>query len=450
MFKVVITGNIGTGKSTVMKALQKSLGDISAVFTSADDIVTALYDNPEVLMELNQAFGVVTKKEVGALIFANDVNQYYLDQLNAIFAPYIVQMLIDKATSNFNEVIEVPYFFKMMLSSEPEFKVMKIIREMYQVVAVAAADEDERFRRIVERSKETHPHYTEDMIRGIMDAQIPDKLGCALADIAIFNSYNEAALKPVIKEYANHHLILAKAAFSTRVYIDHDVPAHHNTINRNILRCVDYAYAEEHRHYHNIDHINGMLCALEQSDYEHKRHPSLLLAILFHDYVYEPGGDQNEAKSFLAMMDLLEMFQPEFDEEVPNIIELANLLIIETVTHSVTPISNTYLGSMSKLFGFDCIEMGRVLCDLDLWGFQGDYWSVVTTNDCHIRMEFADISDNEWHLGRSEFLLTMLDRKQIYTSKTFATEDANRRAIDNITQLYDYHKKKYLEGDSTK
>ena len=56
------------------------------------------------------------------------------------------------------------------------------------------------------------------------------------------------------------------------------------------------AYAEPHRHYHTLDHIADLLRLLEKhggvSDAD-----AVKLAILFHDAVYDPARQDNEAAS---------------------------------------------------------------------------------------------------------------------------------------------------------
>jgi predicted metal-dependent HD superfamily phosphohydrolase len=53
-------------------------------------------------------------------------------------------------------------------------------------------------------------------------------------------------------------------------------------------------YAEEHRKYHNLNHIDPMLGWLDATG---ERNDCVELAIWFHDAVYDPLGKDNEAKS---------------------------------------------------------------------------------------------------------------------------------------------------------
>lgn len=64
-----------------------------------------------------------------------------------------------------------------------------------------------------------------------------------------------------------------------------------------VLAELTAAYLEPARHYHTLEHIAALLRLLE----EHKAHlidqDALALAILFHDVVYDPRRQDNEAQS---------------------------------------------------------------------------------------------------------------------------------------------------------
>ena len=59
--KIVVTGTIGSGKSTLCAALATRLPGFSVV--SVDDIVRSIYDDADFLTHLSNDFGVVSRKE---------------------------------------------------------------------------------------------------------------------------------------------------------------------------------------------------------------------------------------------------------------------------------------------------------------------------------------------------------------------------------------------------
>ena len=56
-------------------------------------------------------------------------------------------------------------------------------------------------------------------------------------------------------------------------------------------------YGEEHRFYHNLDHIEHCLGELDQAGDQVEDRDAVELAIWFHDLVYEIGAGDNEAQS---------------------------------------------------------------------------------------------------------------------------------------------------------
>jgi len=113
--------------------------------------------------------------------------------------------------------------------------------------------------------------------------------------------------------------------------------------NLGVPKTVLLAYEEKHRFYHNLDHIVTMInSALIQDILT----DDLLLAIVFHDIVYEPRLDNNEEKS-------AELFKTYIDN--PQVVQA----ILETKTHKPTT------------------ELSKNLCDLDLEVLKYDFSSIV-------------------------------------------------------------------------
>jgi predicted metal-dependent HD superfamily phosphohydrolase len=64
-----------------------------------------------------------------------------------------------------------------------------------------------------------------------------------------------------------------------------------------VLEGTMRAYAEPHRHYHTLDHIAALLTLLRRHGADIADRDALTLAILFHDVVYDPSRQDNEAAS---------------------------------------------------------------------------------------------------------------------------------------------------------
>jgi predicted metal-dependent HD superfamily phosphohydrolase len=77
-------------------------------------------------------------------------------------------------------------------------------------------------------------------------------------------------------------------------------------------------YAEDHRKYHNISHIDRMLGWLDATG---ERNDSVELAIWFHDAVYDPLGKDNEALSARYFTDHLGSYvTASLNEDVERLI----------------------------------------------------------------------------------------------------------------------------------
>lgn len=57
------------------------------------------------------------------------------------------------------------------------------------------------------------------------------------------------------------------------------------------------AYGEPHRHYHTLDHVAALLVLLDRHADAGSDRDALILAILFHDAIYDPSRQDNEAAS---------------------------------------------------------------------------------------------------------------------------------------------------------
>jgi len=94
MIKVGLTGNIGSGKSTVARIFEV----LGVPVFNADSKAKIILDHPSTLLELKETFGseVITdgltnRKELAKLVFNN---KKALDQLNAIIHPKVRQQLL--------------------------------------------------------------------------------------------------------------------------------------------------------------------------------------------------------------------------------------------------------------------------------------------------------------------------------------------------------------------
>lgn len=156
-------------------------------------------------------------------------------------------------------------------------------------------------------------------------------------------------------------------------------------------------YSEEHRHYHNFNHISQMLNNVKVYSLTESEKIILRLAILYHDYIYFPERKDNEAKSANEFLLRLMNNKIEFDEDAIGRNKVAgavNIMILDTINHEPT------------------FYLSNILIDLDLWWLhdEGAYFS----DKCLIRQEFEMFSDKEFTEGRIKWIKSMLNKDRIF------------------------------------
>ena len=105
--RIVVTGSIGTGKSTVCQALLQHMPGYELV--SADQMVHDLYaNNAEFQAGLQSKFGTTDRKAIARIVFADRARRVELEALSWAFLAQAVDALFLKE----NVIFEFPLFFE--------------------------------------------------------------------------------------------------------------------------------------------------------------------------------------------------------------------------------------------------------------------------------------------------------------------------------------------------
>lgn len=165
------------------------------------------------------------------------------------------------------------------------------------------------------------------------------------------------------------------------------------------------AYAEPQRHYHTLAHIEACLAELAAVPDLSARDERLLRhALWWHDAIYDPRADDNEARSADWARRDLAMLADEVEEVVR--------LILLTAGHQVTP--GDRLGAL------------MVSIDLSVLGAPPDVY------DCYaagVRAEYAHAPDDAFRAGRSRVLRHFLAAQTLFPDPAFAARlDGQARA----------------------
>jgi len=158
-------------------------------------------------------------------------------------------------------------------------------------------------------------------------------------------------------------------------------------------------YAEPHRHYHTIEHIADMLHrgrALSLTDDQ-------VLAIWFHDAVYDVGSTTNEADSArLAVERLTACGYPEAG------IRAVERMVLDTKAHEPTT------------------EGSAIVIDLDLRSLASPPDQFVANRE-NLRREASWLSDEEFEAASRGFAAGVLARERIFSTEWGAAFEAAAR-----------------------
>jgi predicted metal-dependent HD superfamily phosphohydrolase len=179
-------------------------------------------------------------------------------------------------------------------------------------------------------------------------------------------------------------------------------------------------YAEPHRHYHTATHIMFVLRHLRDMAQASMTQPSpqLVAAALYHDAIYDPTVDTNEALSaVLAANDLAEIGWPS--QRCGSVAAM----IVATAGHLVDPAE----GSGGS--GDGATETAMLLdADLAILGSEPGAYQAYANG---VRAEYAHIDDGQWQSGRLTVLQHFLDRPRLFVTD-FMYAAAEHRARANI------------------
>lgn len=176
-----------------------------------------------------------------------------------------------------------------------------------------------------------------------------------------------------------------------------------------VLDEIIRAYSEPHRHYHTLDHISTLLALLDCHADAGTDREALTAAILFHDLVYDPARQDNEAVSAsLAANRLAGLGFPE-----GLIAKVARCILATRHEQAAATVNDADLA---------------LLLDLDLSILAvppGTYRAYAQG----VRREYAHVADTLYRPGRRRVLEGFLVRERIFlTARLRALWEAPARA----------------------
>lgn len=171
------------------------------------------------------------------------------------------------------------------------------------------------------------------------------------------------------------------------------------------------AYQRPGRAYHNWDHITYLLLEFQRLSAHWRRPAAVETAIYWHDVVYEPTSQTNEADSAALMRARVVGRAPQ------RLVEDAAALILATADHAVPPDMDDDLADDCALF----LDM-----DMSILGAAPEAFDAY---DAAIRAEFSVIPDEIYRPRRAEVLSDFLARERLFLTETYqSSHDAQARA----------------------
>lgn len=170
------------------------------------------------------------------------------------------------------------------------------------------------------------------------------------------------------------------------------------------------AYSESQRHYHTMEHLAEMFRVANRLIQPSDDKNAMLLAIWYHDYVYDPKRDDNEIQS--AIHAARDMETLGINTDLQNHV----IRLIYATQHGVL---------------HDQAPGHTVLSDADL-AILGASERRYDRYAADIRKEYQHVPDGEYRVGRIKVLKSFLYRRDSIYSHAIMIEEGEAAALANM------------------
>lgn len=232
-------------------------------------------------------------------------------------------------------------------------------------------------------------------------------------------------------EYGGYPILAEVWTRIARTILPSSVP-----LDALFVRYVGDPYTSPPRRYHTLAHVAAMLTEL--SAYKTATRPSwaggekelsLLLAVVFHDVVYDPKSKTNEHDSVLALQTFLREARQlatstEGGDATSDWHDSPKAADYQREVSAYIAATADHWGRLSKSYDPSTGTVASsddpldVLLDLDVavLGWPGSDYARYAHQ---VREEFEHLSEEAFRQGRSAFLTSALERPQLYKTKYF-------------------------------
>ncbi len=180
------------------------------------------------------------------------------------------------------------------------------------------------------------------------------------------------------------------------------------------------AYQQPTRYYHTLEHIAEMLKIVGRlsgslTEYQ----TELMLAVWFHDCVYDATRSDNEAAS-------VDYFRAEL---AGDLAPLANQVSESCIADFILLTKHT-----ARITDEELHPAAKILLDADL-AILGAAPTRYARYIADVRREFAHVDDAAWQAGRAAFLEAMLAKPRIYHTAVFQHEGEPLARVNLMAEL---------------
>ncbi len=169
--------------------------------------------------------------------------------------------------------------------------------------------------------------------------------------------------------------------------------------NADTFDALCAAYAQQHRHYHTAEHVQACLYHLDTCARQAERPAEIELALWFHDAIYQPLSNNNEARSAAWCAEFLQA-----NAAAPDVAERLRRLIMAT-QHDVAPQTRDE----------------SLLLDIDL-AILGADAAAYAQFEAAVRKEYRIVPMLVYRKKRVAVLNGFLQRTHIYLNQPFQAE----------------------------
>lgn len=398
LYHIVVTGKIGSGKSSVSKFLFQHLNDLGLDFKYCDfdEIVKEIWSQEDWKAHCLKKFGITSKKEMSEKAFENNS---LLAEVASDMNPFIIEK-VQQYLQYKNVLFDIPLHWQFNLIAA-------------DLCLLVTADDMTREKRATARLD-----WSEEKFKKVDALQLKTSFLKEMSDHVVINENKSLEdLKSEVLELA----LNIKSALDFKTY-------NRNFIPDKILNSYLKSYFKEFRAYHTAEHLLNIMKALKKAKVN-LNDPFYFLAVLFHDLVYEVSQDyfnneENSAKAFLKDSSFL--LKSSWLAKNPCLVLEVMCAIQSTKGHRIQDPLLLPEQSLEKIKLF-------LDADLSILGASPLEFDKYAKN---IKREFSHLEHAVFEKSRSEFLMKAkksLQNNELYLTPLFR-DKLYKKTLKNISK----------------